>query len=116
MPLAMLRMMDKKLTGARGGALYILEPRNILSVDPVGKRTFLYAEKDVYETPLRLYEMEDRLSSHSFVRISKSAIVDFNQIKSIRPEFHGRLLLTMQNGKSLIVSRQYADEMKKYWG
>ncbi len=111
--MATLRAMDRKLTGERGGSLYLLNPQEIFYVDTVDKKTFLYAEKEVYETPLRLYEIEDRLSTREFVRISKSALVNFSRVQSIRPEYNGRLLLTLQNGEAMIASRQYAAEIKK---
>ena len=43
----------------------------------------------------------------------RSCIVNFCRIRSIRPEFGGRMLLTMENGEKLYVSRQYAVELKE---
>lgn len=111
--LASLQAMDRKLTGEKNGALFLLDPTEILYVDTVDKKTFLYGTKDVYETPLRLYEIEDRLGVYGFIRISKSAIVNFSRVQSIRPEFNGRFLLTLPNGELLVVSRQYAADIKK---
>ncbi|MDO4565510.1 MAG: LytTR family DNA-binding domain-containing protein [Clostridia bacterium] len=111
--MAMLRMQDRKLTGEKDGALHILNPRDILYADTVDNKVFLYAAKDVYETPLKLYEIEERLRAHSFVRASKSQVVNFNRVESVRPDFNGRLSLTMQNGEKLLVSRQYAIQIKK---
>ena len=60
-----------------------------------------------------LYELEDNLMDLDFLRISRSAIVNFRHIQSIRPELGGRLLLTMENGEQVYVSRQYAASIKE---
>ena len=111
--MAMLRIHGRKLTGTKDGALHILDPRDVLYADTVDNKVFLYAEKDVYETPLKLYEIEERLRAHSFVRVSKSQVVNFNRVESVRPEFNGRLIITVQNGEKLLASRQYAIAIKK---
>ncbi len=67
--LALLRAMDgRKLTGERGGQTFLLEPASVLYIDTVDKRTFLYTECGEYETPLRLYELEERLAPEDFFR------------------------------------------------
>ncbi len=114
--LASLQIWDKKVAGARAGQTYLLEPEKILYLDTVDKKTFLYTAQEVYETPLRLYELEERLAPAGFFRASKSAIVNFNAIRSLRPDLGGRLRLTLRNGEAVYVSRQYAAGLKKRLG
>lgn len=114
--LEMLRMADKKLTGHRKNQTYILDVGQILYIDTVEKKTFLYTEHEVYETPLKLYELEERLESCDFFRASKSSIINFNQIQSLKPEFGGTMQVTMNNGERLNVSRQYARAIKEKLG
>ena len=75
--------------------------------------SFLYTRESVYESALRLYELEDSLAGLDFLRISRSAIVNFRCIRSIRPELGGRLLMTMENGEQVYVSRQNAVSIKE---
>ena len=110
---AMLRIHQKKLVGILEGGRHLLDVKDILYIDTADKRTFLYTGKAVYESALRLYELEDSLRELDFLRAGRSAIVNFRRIRSIRPELGGRLLLTMDNGEQLYVSRQYAGEMKE---
>lgn len=70
----------------------------------------------MYETPLKLYELEEQLSSHGFFRASKSVIINFNQIKALKPDLDGRILVTMNNNEKLVVSRQYALTIKQMLG
>ena len=110
---AMLCIHQKKLVGILEGGRHLLDVKDILYIDTADKRTFLYTGKAVYESALRLYELEDSLRELDFLRAGRSAIVNFRRIRSIRPELGGRLLLTMDNGEQVYVSRQYAGEMKE---
>ena len=110
---AMLRIHQKKLVGILEGGRHLLDVKDILYIDTADKRTFLYTGKAVYESALRLYELEDSLRELDFLRAGRSAIVNFRRIRSIRPELGGRLLLTMDNGEQVYVSRQYAGEIKE---
>ena len=110
---AMLRIHQKKLVGTLNGEQHLLDVKDILYIDTADKKTFLYTEKSVYESALRLYELEDSLRELDFLRAGRSAIVNFRRIKSIRPELGGRLVVAMDNGEQVYVSRQYAGEMKE---
>lgn len=114
--LASLRAYDQKITGEKNGETFVLEAGDILYADTADKKTFLYTASGVYETPLRLYELEDRLSGSDFFRASKSMVVNFKQIKALRPEFGGRMVLTMRNGERCVASRQYVPVIKEKLG
>jgi len=108
-----LRAFDKKITGVREDQTFLLGPHEILYIDTTDRRTFLYTAEAVYETPLKLYELADRLSQDEFFRASKSCVINFSKIKSLRPEFGGRLAVTMENGEQLTISRQFVPDVKK---
>lgn len=114
--IAMLRVMHCKLTGMKNQETYILEASQILYIDTVDKKTFFYTKTEVYETPLKLYELEEQLSSHGFFRAGKSVIINFNQIKALKPDLDGRIIVTMNNKEKLVVSRQYAVTIKQMLG
>ena len=111
--IAMLRVYQRKLVGVLDGEQHLLDVKDVLYIDTADKRTFLYTGTAVYESALRLYELENNLKELDFLRVGRSAIVNFREIRSIRPELGGRLLVTMDNGEQVYVSRQYAGEMKE---
>ena len=104
------------LTGWREGQAYRLNPRDVLYGEAVDGRTFLYTAGAVYETPLRLYELERDLAGRGFLRASKSTVVNFAAVRSLRPDLGGRIRLTMEGGEAVYVSRQYAPVIKKKLG
>ena len=113
--LALLGAGEQKITGVREGETFVLERRDVLYADTADRRSFLYTARGVYETPLRLYELEERLGS-GFFRASKSALVNFDHIRSLCPDLGGRLRLKLSNGELLVVSRQYAGAIKEKLG
>jgi DNA-binding LytR/AlgR family response regulator len=114
--ISMLRVLDLKLTGRKDDQTYILDASKVLYIDTVDKKTFFYTKKDVYETDLKLYELEEQLAALDFIRINKSCILNFNQITSIRADIDGKLLVTISNQEKIFVSRQYAPVIRKKLG
>lgn len=111
--ITMLRVLDLKLTGRKDDQTYILDVAKVLYIDTVDKKTFFYTKQEVYETDLKLYELEEQLAALDFIRVNKSCIINFNQIISIKADIDGKLLITMSNLEKLFVSRQYAPVIKK---
>ena len=114
--IAALHIMDSQLTVIKDDGTFILDISEIAYIETVDRKTFVYTEKDCYESKLKLYEIEDRLCSMGFMRVSRSCLVRLRFIRSLKAELDRKLRLTLENGEQLIVSRQYADELKKRLG
>lgn len=112
----LLRLSDARLIGEKDGETCILDSEQVLYIDTVDRGTFLYTEDGVYQTRLRLYELEDQLTGQDFIRVSKSAIVNFDRVRSLRPDFGGRMRLTMSNGEVVVANRQYVPAIKSKLG
>lgn len=111
--IAMLRVYQQKLAGILEGEQHLLDVKEVLYIDTVDKKTFLYTEKGVYQSALRLYELEDALKEMDFFRAGRSTILNVCRIRSLRPELGRRWLGAMDNGEQVWVSRQYAGELKE---
>ena len=107
---------DRALVGERDGATYRLDIDDVCYAETVDGKTFLYTADAVYQTPLKLYELEERLAGTEFVRASKQMLVNFDHVASIRPALNARLQLMLDNGEAVIVSRQYAPVIKRKLG
>ncbi|MBE6851420.1 MAG: LytTR family transcriptional regulator [Ruminococcus sp.] len=114
--IAALRMLDSQMTVTKDGEVYILDVTKIVYVESVDRKTFVYTEGDCFESRLKLYEMELQLCQSGFLRISKSCLVHLKYIRSLRAELDRKLRLTLDNGEQIIVSRQYADDLKQRLG
>ncbi|MDO4285144.1 MAG: LytTR family DNA-binding domain-containing protein [Eubacteriales bacterium] len=107
-----IELFDKKLYAQKDNELFLVHSSDVLYFDSVDNRTFLYTSADVMEVKQKLYELETFLSDKDFVRISKSQIVNINQIKSLKPELNRTILVTMFNGEQLYISRKYVKAIR----
>lgn len=113
---AMLRVLDLKIMGQKQGETFLLDITKVLYMEAVDKKIFIYTMTDVYESGLKLYELEEQLEKVDFVRTGKSSIINLKQITSLRSDLDGRIKVTLSNGEKLVVSRQYAGKLKKRLG
>jgi DNA-binding LytR/AlgR family response regulator len=114
--LAGLKSFDMKLTGVDEGQVHVISPSDVYYIESVDRKTFIYAKRKVYETPLKLYEIEERLAALDFIRASKSVVLNFDKVASLRGDLGGRMICTLSNGEKVTASRQYAVEIKRKLG
>ena len=114
--IATLRMLNQQMLVSKENENFLLDVNEISYIEAVDRKTFVYTEDDIYESKLKLYEMEEKLCQSGFIRTSKSCLVRLKYIKSIKNDVERKLRLTMKNGEQIIVSRQYAEEIKKRLG
>jgi DNA-binding LytR/AlgR family response regulator len=72
-----------------------------------------FVGQEKYAIKMKLYEIEELLSDKPFIRVSKYAMVNVNQIDYIKPALNSKLLLLMKNGDELEVNRRYYKSFKK---
>lgn len=100
--------LDRRLTGIADGALVIVDAAQVLYAESVDGACFLYGADSVIECPLRLADLEERLTGTEFVRASRTLLVNFDHVRALRPYPGARLELVLANGESVIASRQFA--------
>ena len=114
--IATLRMLDSQMTVTKDGESYILDVARIVYIESVDRKTFAYTCEDCYESKLKLYEIEQQLCKGGFLRISKASLVNLKYVRSLRAELDRKIRLTLETGEQIIVSRQYAEELKHRLG
>ena len=111
--IATLRIMNQQMLVRKGEENHLLDVSRISYIETLERKTFVYTEDDIFESKLKLYEMEEKLCRSGFFRISKSCLVNLKYIKSIRNDVERRIRLTLKNDEQVMVSRQYAEDIKK---
>lgn len=101
------------LSGSIDGRLYSVNIADIYYFEAADERIFAYCENKVFEVRGRLYEIERRLSESSFLRCSKSTVINLMKIESVSPALNERFTAYMKNGERVIISRQYVPALKK---
>lgn len=111
-----LRLSDKKLSVRVNGEIRLIDLKSILYAETVERNSFIYTEDGVFESQLRLYELEAMLAEHHFIRVNKSTLVNLNMIESLKSDIDRRIRVTLKNGYQLIISRAYAEDFKAKLG
>ncbi len=112
----MLKGFHEKIFGVINKETHIIDPDDIFYFESVDKKTFIYTKDQVFESPLRLYEVETLLTKYDFFRASKQTIIHISKIEKLTPRLNGRLELLLENNEKLIVSRQYVSILKERIG
>ncbi len=86
---------------------------DIFYIESVDKKTFVYCEKDVYMCSLRLYEIEKMVAQADFVRVSKSTILNIEQLKGVKTLVNSRLEAILSNGERICVTRKYLKDIRE---
>lgn len=114
--MATLRIMNQQMLVYKDEENHLLDVSCISYIEALERKTFVYTEDDVFESKLKLYEIEEKLCRSGFFRISKSCLVNLKYIKTIRNDVERRIRLTLKNGEQVMVSRLYAEEIKRRLG
>ncbi len=111
-----LKIKKEKLAVRQGEKIMQIEPGDVYYFEAVDNKVFLYLDKNVYETRLKLYELERRFAGTDFFRVSKSVILNLVKVENFYPAFNGRFEALMKNGERIIISRQYVPLLKNKLG
>lgn len=107
---------DSILLGIKDGKTFQINVKDIFYIESVDNKTYIYLQKDVFETKLKLYELEEKLKGTKLFRCSKSMILNIAKIRSVSPSVNSRLEASLINGEKVIISRQYVGTLKKILG
>lgn len=111
--LSLLRTPKQRLVGEKDGMQLVVDPAEILYIESVEGRTFLYTMQEVIRVEYTLAQLEMLLGSINFFRCSKSVILNIDKVKALKSLASNRIDATMQSGEHILISRTYASEFRK---
>lgn len=111
--IAQIRAYSFSIHGRKDGATKNILLEDICYFESVDETTYMYCSKDVYECDEKLYELEINLRATSFVRISKSIILNIEYVSHVKPLFDGKYEATLLNHENVIVNRHYVKAFKE---
>lgn len=59
--LATLRMMEHQITGKKKDEIFLFDVEQVIYIESVERKCFIYTAEEVYESEFRLYELEQQL-------------------------------------------------------
>lgn len=100
-----------KLTVSQRGQLVQLPLTSILFIEATGHQVAAHTLDNVYRVPKSLTAVGTGLPA-SFLRVSKSAIVNTKQVYSLTKTLTGNLIAFHHSPKQLYASRRYYRQLK----
>ena len=73
-------------------------------------------ETDEFLLRQRLWELEERLDSHHFIRISNSEIINLRRVIAFDLSLTGTICVSLQGGQISYVSRRYVRTIRQALG
>ena len=114
--LSLIKNNKKNLSVRKDERSYSIHIEDIYYIESIDDKTFIYLEKEVYEINKRLYELENEYLSDQFIRVSKSTILNIDNLASVSALLNGKFEAYMNNEERIIISRHYVPEFKKKFG
>lgn len=112
----LIRLHSFSVMAKKDNQSFAVRLEEIFYFETVDDKTFIYLSDDVFETDLKLYELENQLSDSRFVRISKSSILNIEQLKSVKALLNGKYEATLKNDEKILISRHYVPGFKEKFG
>ena len=108
---------DGTLPGFQGERAFLLETAALTCLYAQDKGVFARREDgEVFALRFRLYELEERLDRHTFVRISHSEMVNLKKIAALDLKLSGTIKMTLTDGTACYASRRYVKKIKEALG
>jgi DNA-binding LytR/AlgR family response regulator len=117
---AILRMLSeseqKLIAGFRDDTAAVLDEKDILRIYAANGKVFAVLPSGEYTLRMRLYEAEERLKQHNFIRISNSEIINLKKVRNFDLSFIGTVCVVLSDGSKTYASRRYVTRLKGVLG
>lgn len=101
------------IVGKRGEEQHILKPKEVHHFHSEGDEVMATTTEGCFKVKEKLYELEEKLPSTTFVRLSKSVIANLYEIHHFEPSFNGTMAVHFKSGTKEYASRHYVGKMKE---
>lgn len=108
-----MNLPQRRLIGIKGNSQVVIDISQILYIESVDRKNFVYTENDVFQIEYSLTQIEQILNTINYFRCSKSMIINIDKIMELKSLASNRIDATLCNGEHIIISRTYASEFRK---
>ena len=88
-----------------GERVLFVKTEHIDYIESAGNYVVVHAGKENHVVRDTLTALEEKLDAKQFLRISRSTLVNLDQVKELQPLFNGEHAVVLQNGKQLTMTR-----------
>jgi two-component system, LytTR family, response regulator len=99
-----------------GDRTFLQKMDEIEWIEADAKLMRIHTQTRTYSMRETLRNLEERLDPVTFLRVSRSSIVNLNWIREIQPWFNGEFVIVMKSGAQVTTSRSHRDKLAKLIG
>jgi len=103
----------ERLFGIANDQTILLNPHDIDYVYAAQRKVYAALGKEHVEIRMKLYEIEEILLPHDFMRFSKSVIGNLHHIERFELSFNGNLCVYFHSGNKEYITRKYVAAIKE---
>lgn len=103
----------ERLFGVDDDQTILLDPNDIDYVYSAQRKVYAALGEQHIEVRMKLYEIEQILLPHDFMRFSKSVIGNLHHIERFELSFNGNLCVYFQSGNKEFITRKYVAAIKE---
>jgi two-component system LytT family response regulator len=100
------KFLDRLVVKA-AGRIFFLRVDEIDWIEAAGNYLRLHVGRESHLLRETMSRIEHQLDPDQFLRIHRSTIVNIEQVKELRPLFHGEYAVILRDGRQLTLSRAY---------
>lgn len=101
----------KTLHVTAGEEIYKINCKHVCYIESLNDKVWVHTNQRKFEHKKRLYELEQKLPEE-FVRISKSVILNLEQVEHYSPQMNGVMRAVLKNGNAVYISRKYLKTLR----
>lgn len=94
----------------------IVQKSDIICAEIQDKTLTIYTKTGQVVAAKSLSALMEELKSKTFLKVSKSEMLNIQMIDRVEPSFSGNLIARMKNGKKVSISRRYVSTLKERLG
>lgn len=106
----------KRIMGFKDEEISLLESSEIIRFFTSDKKVFAQTIDDNYFVRLRMYDLEERFRSSTFIRISQGELINLDYVKKLDLSYKGTIAVEFKTGDVSYVSRRSLKDFKKALG
>ncbi|MCA0374589.1 MAG: LytTR family DNA-binding domain-containing protein [Gemmatimonadetes bacterium] len=104
----------RRLVARRGRSIQVVPVESITRVVADGNYLTLHTTAGTATMRETLSRLAERLDPERFLRIHRSVIVNLEQIRAVEPYFHGEYTVTLSDGATVMASRTFSEQLRRW--
>lgn len=104
----------ERLVVRSGGRIFFIRTDEVDWIEAEGNYVRLHTGSESHLVRETMTNLEARLDPGKFLRVQRSALVNIESVRELRPWFQGDYLIVMRDGRELTSGRGYRETIRRF--